>query len=412
MSEENAVTENTVELPVQDVGAWKEAATKLLEHGTDDRPEYGSGLKGIEQATDERIRRRKETEGDAEAPVIRHVGKDSKSPWKMAADVSFSKQLATAEQVFNASPTMGPEELFAATDEALHPSPRELRLDEGSDLPKLGKRGIDPRDGLNLLDGAEALTNWRERTAQQQAQELAQLQNEEAEREAWQSREAQQAEQTAQEQAEQARVAQEQEAQNRHLIAERARQAGLQRLQTVEAQAKQAAAELFAYGQQNFSDIASAEDLEQLRRTDPGRHRALMLLNQKATQVMSTLQQVDGVKRQASDEAMAQQKAARAAQREAIIAQQDQAAADAIQREIPDTPYGEIQRAAKEVLLKTGVSEAAIAEHWNGAPVDLRNPNVQLILAKAGAYDRAQQRAAEIRKSIRQAPPPPVHTPW
>ena len=125
----------------------------------------------------------------------------------MAADVSFSKQLATAEQVFNASPTMGPEELFAATDEALHPSPRELRLDEGSDLPKLGKRGIDPRDGLNLLDGAEALTNWRERTAQQQAQELAQLQNEEAEREAWQSREAQQAEQTAQEQAEQARVA-------------------------------------------------------------------------------------------------------------------------------------------------------------------------------------------------------------
>ena len=126
---------------------------------------------------------------------------------------------------------------------------------------------------------------------------------------------------------------------------------------------------------------------------------------------MSTLQQVDGVKRQASDEAMAQQKAARAAQREAIIAQQDQAAADAIQREIPDTPYGEIQRAAKEVLLKTGISEAAIAEHWNGRPVDLRNPNVQLILAKAGAYDRAQQRAAEIRKSIRQAPPPPVMKP-
>ena len=101
-----------------------------------------------------------------------------KAPWKMADDVSFSKQLATAEQVFNASPTMGPEELFDATDEALHPSPRELRLDEGSDLPRLGKRGIDPRDGLNLLDGAEALTNWRERTAQQQAQELAQLQNE------------------------------------------------------------------------------------------------------------------------------------------------------------------------------------------------------------------------------------------
>ena len=96
----------------------------------------------------------------------------------MADDVSFSKQLATSSQVFNAYPTMGPEELFDATDEALHPSPRELRLDEGSDLPRLGKRGIDPRDGLNLLDGAEALTNWRERTAQQQAQELVQLQNE------------------------------------------------------------------------------------------------------------------------------------------------------------------------------------------------------------------------------------------
>ena len=136
-----------------------------------------------------------------------------------------------------------------------------------------------------------------------------------------------------------------------------------------------------------------------------------MLLNQKATQVMSTLQQVDGVKRQASDEAMAQQKAARAAQREAIIAQQDQAAADAIQREIPDTPYGEIQRAAKDVLLKTGINEAALAEHWNGKPVDLRNPKVQLILAKAGAYDRAQQRAAEIRKSLRAAPPPPVMKP-
>ena len=61
--------------------------------------------------------------------------------------------------------------------------------------------------------------------------------------------------------------------------------------------------------------------------------------------------------------------------------------------------------------MKTGVSEAAIAEHWNGKPVDLRNPNVQLILAKAGAYDRAQQRAAEIRKSLRAAPPPPVMKP-
>ena len=39
----------------------------------------------------------------------------------------------------------------------------------------------------------------------------------------------------------------------------------------------------------------------------PARHRALMLLNEKAGEAMSTLQQVDGVKRQASDEAMAQE---------------------------------------------------------------------------------------------------------
>ena len=205
MSEENSVSENSVELPVQDVAEWKEAATQLLEHGTDIGPNTAPTRKAFEAATDDRVRRRRETLNDAaEAPTIRHVGKDSKSPWKMADDVSFSKQLATSSQVFDANPTMGPEELFDATDEALHPSPRELRLDEGSDLPRLGKRGIDPRDGLNLLDGAEALTNWRERTAQQQAQELAQLQNEEAEREAWRAREAQQAEQTAQEQAEQA----------------------------------------------------------------------------------------------------------------------------------------------------------------------------------------------------------------
>ena len=135
MSEENAVTENSVDLPVQDVAAWREAATQLLEHRTD-RHEYTSDAKGIEAATDDRVRRRRETLNDAaEAPTIRHVGKDSKSPWKMADDVSFSKQLATSSQVFDANPTMGPEELFDATDEALHPSPRELRLDEGSDLP-------------------------------------------------------------------------------------------------------------------------------------------------------------------------------------------------------------------------------------------------------------------------------------
>jgi hypothetical protein len=72
---------------------------------------------------------------------------------------------------------------------------------------------------------------------------------------------------------------------------------------------------------------------------------------------MGALNQVEQVKRQASDEGQDQQRAQQAAQRAA----QDQAAADAIQREIPDTPYGEIQRAAKEVLLKTGVSEAALA---------------------------------------------------
>jgi hypothetical protein len=130
LSEENSVSENSVELPIQDVSAWKQAASQLLE--PTDGHEYTSDAKGIERATEDRVRRRRETLNDAgpEAPTIRHVGKDSKSPWKMADDVAFSKQLATSEQVFADNPTMSSQELFDATEEALHPSPTEIKLDD------------------------------------------------------------------------------------------------------------------------------------------------------------------------------------------------------------------------------------------------------------------------------------------
>ena len=46
-----------------------------------------------------------------------------------------------------------------------------------------------------------------------------------------------------------------------------------------------------------------------------------------------------------------------------IIAQHDQAAADAIQRGFRTTPYQVLAGACGRSCLKTGISQAAIAEH-------------------------------------------------
>jgi hypothetical protein len=205
---------------------------------------------------------------------------------------------------------------------------------------------------------------------------------------------------TAQESAAAERAAREDEALQLHLQAERGRIIGLQRLQQAEEQTKQAAAQLYEYGQQNFSDIASAEDLERLRKTDPGRHRALMLLNERATQVFKTAREIGVAKQHATSEGQARQRAEQAARREAMNVQQDQLAEEAIQKAIPEVPLPEIRRAAKEMLKKTGVSESVIKEHWLGRPLDMRNPHIQTILAKASMWDRAQERSAEVRRSI------------
>src|SRR4051812_34632200 len=51
-------------------------------------------------------------------------------------------------------------------------------------------------------------------------------------------------------------------------------------------------------------------------------------------------------------------------------------------------------------LRSLGLSDEHISSHFNGAPANLRSAAGETLVAKAAAYDRMQERAAETRRAI------------
>jgi hypothetical protein len=130
-----------------------------------------------------------------------------------------------------------------------------------------------------------------------------------------------------------------------------------------------------------------------------------MQYNASAKQHYDALHKIEQAKVQASSEFQAQQRAQQGAQREAWNRKADEVAKSEIEKAVPNVPYKEIQKAARDLFSEMGVDEAVIRRHWEGEPMQMRSPAIQTIIAQAALYRKMQAKAATIRATPKPIPP-------
>ena len=138
--------------------------------------------------------------------------------------------------------------------------------------------------------------------------------------------------------------------------------------------------------------------MEQLRQADPARFQRLAQFDQALRERQQRIAAI--ANQRAAHEA--EQARIEATARAAARAQQDRHFEQLAAQHIPNwqTVRGEVTEQARKTLQNAGLSDSDIKRLWDGDEVvDAHSSVLQLILAKAALYDRAQERAHQIRQS-------------
>jgi hypothetical protein len=270
--------------------------------------------------------------------------------------------------------------------------------------------GIDeygrPDDGpLTPGEAADQLTAWRERHAQQQQEALVELAGEAA-----QHAQAEVQQQQAQPEPQPLPQPPPEQSERAQLAAERQRITHIKQMEGVEANERSQYDRLVQEIAQEFPSLRTApptlEQVEWLRQNDPARFQRLaqadQLLREKQTRIAALTQQRIGREQQ--------QARANAQARAAARAEQDAAFERLAAQHIPgwETVHGEVRQQARKTLAAAGLSDQEIQHLWTSDDtIDAHSSALQLILAKAAMWDRASEKAHQVR----QAPVPPVMRP-
>jgi hypothetical protein len=318
-------------------------------------------------------------------------------------DLSFSKYQQLGKDLLDAGlSTKQVQEIGDAAverdlnGEPIAPAPVELKVAD-SFGDEENKKILTP------TEAADEMTNARQRLAEAQAAEFAELVGEAQADQAEQAAQAaQQAPTEPQPQPHQQQPTPEQ-IERQQLAQERQRLAVLKRAEGIEVVLRNDYDQLVAAAVQEFPSLRNGPpnpaDVEQLRQADPARFQRLAqydaALSDRQQKIATLAQQ-----RQAHEVQQARVYEAQLAQ---ARARQD---ADFEQRAARIVPnYGQQRGEIKEVALQTlqaaGLSRDDINNLWSGTShsIDFHSAAAQEIVLKAALYDRAQARAHQIRQS-------------
>jgi hypothetical protein len=354
-----------------------------------------------EEAADSIRSRRAETptpENARERPIVVHKsqGDGPKTLRQATDDLAYSRGLKMREELLEAGHTeeevqqLGVEKLEQARrGDPLDPPPVEVKI---ADEP--GKEN----DPLTVEEASRRLTEWR---AQQAAQREAELAEFDAERQQRQQDYEQQQQQQPEPQQQPAQPTPEQ-TERAQLAQERWRIAQLKQMDGFEAAARTEYDQQVAAVVQAFPSLRNGpptpEQVEDLRQKDPERHALLVQADQllrQSQQRIAAMAQQRGLREQQQAQASAQQRAA-------ARAEQDRAFEASAAKHIPNwqSVQGEVRAQARKTLEAAGLSPAEIHHLWTGDhSIDAHSSVLQTVLAKAAAYDLAQAKAHQVRRS-------------
>jgi hypothetical protein len=387
-SETHAVTD-------QPVASWSKFKNELEGAGNVSRdsltPEEGAA---------EVTRRREETptaENAFERPIVRLKSKGGAQTLREATDdLRLTRGFAKRDELLAAGYNEGEiSQLSAAMIEAAergddlrNPPPDVVEIPR-----EFGETGNEP---LDASEAADKITEWRQQEAQRREAELAELTGEHAARQ----QEYEQAQQPAQQQPQQRPTPEQTERQQ--LALERQRISALKSMEGTEANLRNSYAKLVETVLEDFpglrNGVPTQADIEELRQKNPARFNQVVAADRalREHQIgIAHLQQ----QRQHHEQQEAQVNArARAAAR----AQQDAQFEERAARAIPnwESVQGEVRTQARKTLESAGLSQAEIDHLWTGDhTIDAHSSSLQLLLAKASAYDLAQAKARQIRQT-------------
>lgn len=362
----------------------------------------------VEEATEARIQRREapSPENASERPLVR-LRSESDAPLKLreaATDLSYSHRWQTAQDLVAAGvPDEAVGELARSEREArergdpLDPPPDEVKV-----IDHFGEEGKE----LDASEAADKITEWRAEQERQRQAELAEF------IEARQQDSEQQAQPQREQQAQPQRPDPVQQERQQAAI-ERQTAEAVKQLSFAEVAGLNSLARLTQQVQRDFPELAqvqSEQDLQilhnNLQAQNPARARTLAQADQAMRQTQAALAQLTNQRK--AHEAHQQQAAAQ--QRAAARAAEDAAFETLAAKHIPnwETVHGEVRAQARKTLESAGLSQDQIHRLWNGSDsVDAHSSVLQLVLAKAALWDRANEKA----KQVRQAPMPSVIRP-
>jgi hypothetical protein len=403
--DEESETHATTELPI---ASWSDFRKELEEAHEVSRDDLT-----VQEATESAVRRRAEVatpENAKDRPIVKHVSKDSgPQTLREATDnLAYSRGLQRRDQLLAEGFTEA--EVQAEGIEKLE----QARRGDPLDLPPVKVEIADEpgteNDSLTVEQAAERLSKWRADQAAQREAELAELDAERAQRQQEEYEQFQAQQQPEPEQPQEPDPVQQERAQ---VAQERQTTEAIKNLSFHEVASLNGIAQLARQIQQSFPELAnvqSEQDLHnlhaQMQAQNPARAQALAQADQVMRQRQVALANLTN-QRKAHEQ---QQTQAAAQQRAAARAEQDKAFEASAAKHIPnwERVQGEVRAQARKTLESAGLSPAEIHHLWTGDhSVDAHSSVLQTVLAKAAAYDLAQQKA----HLIRQTPLPQVIKP-
>jgi len=278
--------------------------------------------------------------------------------------------------------------------EPLAPPPPEVVV--------LNQFGDEEGEPLTVTEAANKLTEWRAQQQQAQQAELQELVGE-AEQERAEVQLAQQAQQAPTEQSQQQPQQPDPVQTERQLVAaERQWIENVKRMEIHELALRNDLDQLVQAVVAEFPSLQhgppSPEQIEDLRQKDFARFQKLALADKmlrERQQKIAAIAHQRGVHER-------EKAHLNAVSRAAARAKEDKAFEQLATQHIPnwESVRGEVTAQARKTLQNAGLSDSDIQRLWTGdEAVDAHSSVLQLILAKAALYDRAQERAHQIRQS-------------
>jgi uncharacterized protein YdcH (DUF465 family) len=387
-ADEESETHATTDQPVASWSKFKDE----LESGVDQT------ALTVDQAVDETVRRRQQQDTSPETaherPITRLRSRGGPQSLKEASDDLLAAGYSEGEiQQLSAAVVEAAER----GDDLRNPPPDVVELPR-----EFGETGNEP---LDASEAADKLTEWRQQEAQRREAELAELTGEHAAR---QQPPEQQPEPEQQQQPQKPDPVQQERQQ---LAQERARINALKSMEGHEASLRNSYDKLVANILQEFPGLQngppSQAELEELRQQAPARFNQLAAADNALRQYQGQIAHLAQQRSQRDQQqalSVRQQRAAFRAKQDADFDQRAERIAGAQWKQNSH----EMQNAALQTLKAAGLTQQQISDLWSGDDsIDMHSAVLQEVLLKASMWDRAQDKA----RQIRQTPMPSVIKP-